>query len=156
MTPKSLLRLPEAKSAREEFINGRFLEVIDDNSNNKKDEISKVLLTSGKVYYDILKYKNENKINDAAIIRLEQFYPYKSEMIKEILFSYSKAKDVVWVQEEPRNMGAWNFLSPRLIGDLADSQKLSYSGRPEGASPAVGSAKISKQQQQELIELAFK
>ena len=156
MTPKSLLRLPEAKSAREEFINGRFLEVIDDNSNNKKDEIRKVLLTSGKVYYDILKYKNENKINDAAIIRIEQFYPYKSEMIKEILFSYSKAKDVVWVQEEPRNMGAWNFLSPRLIEDLADGQKLSYSGRPEGASPAVGSAKISKQQQQELIELAFK
>ncbi len=156
MTPKSLLRLPEAKSAREEFINGRFLEVIDDNSNNKKDEIRKVLLTSGKVYYDILKYKNENKINDAAIIRIEQFYPYKSEMIKEILFLYSKAKDVVWVQEEPRNMGAWNFLSPRLIEDLADGQKLSYSGRPEGASPAVGSAKISKQQQQELIELAFK
>jgi 2-oxoglutarate decarboxylase len=156
MTPKSLLRLPEAKSPKKEFINGSFSEVIDDNSIDKKDEIKKVLLTSGKVFYDLIKYRKDNKINDVAIVRVEQFYPYKSEQVKEILHSYPKAGDIVWVQEEPSNMGAWNFLFPRLSNDLVKGQKLRYSGRPEGASPAVGSAKISAQEQKELVEKAFK
>ena len=156
MTPKSLLRLPEAKSPKEEFIGGSFKEVIDDNTADKKGSIKKVLLTSGKVYYDLIKYRSDNKINDTAIVRIEQFYPYKSEQVKEILHSYSNAKNVIWVQEEPRNMGAWNFLYTRLMEDVSDHQKLSYSGRPEGASPAVGSAKISLQQQKELVEEAFK
>jgi len=156
MTPKSLLRLPEAKSPKEEFINGRFKELIDDDSVNNKNEIKKVLLTSGKVYYDLIKYRTEKKITDSAIVRVEQFYPYKSDKVKEVLTSYPNAKEVVWVQEEPRNMGAWNFLQNRLTEDLSEGQKLSYSGRPEGASPAVGSAKISRQQQNELVEKAFK
>jgi 2-oxoglutarate dehydrogenase E1 component len=156
MTPKSLLRLPEAKSPKEDFLNGSFREIIDDDSVTKKDSARKILLTSGKVYYDLIKYRKDNKINDTAIVRIEQFYPYNAEKVKEILHSYSGAEDVVWVQEEPRNMGAWNFLSPRLSEDLAGKQKLTYIGRPEGASPAVGSAKISRQQQKELVEEAFK
>ncbi len=156
MTPKSLLRLPDAKSPKEEFLKGSFREIIDDASISEKDSVRKVLLTSGKVYYDLNKYRTDNKIKDTAIVRLEQFYPYNTDQVKEILNSYSNAKDIVWVQEEPRNMGAWNFLSPRLSEDLHGKQNLSYIGRPEGASPAVGSAKISRQQQMELVEEAFK
>ncbi len=155
MTPKSLLRLPEAKSAREEFINGMFNEIIDDRYIADKNSVSRVLLTSGKVYYDLIKYRTDNKINNVAIIRLEQLYPYRSPKIREVLSSYIKAKNVIWVQEEPKNMGAWNFLVPRLLEDLAEGQRLRYAGRPEGASPAVGSAKKSAKQQKELVEQAF-
>ncbi len=156
MTPKSLLRLPEAKSPKKEFISGTFREVIDDDTVNSKGEIKKILLTSGKVYYDLIKYRAENKNTDAAVVRIEQFYPYKSEQVRKVLSSYTNAEDVVWVQEEPGNMGAWNFLYPRLTEDLSEGQKLRYSGRPEGASPAAGSARISRQQQQDLVEKAFK
>ncbi|MDR3628644.1 MAG: multifunctional oxoglutarate decarboxylase/oxoglutarate dehydrogenase thiamine pyrophosphate-binding subunit/dihydrolipoyllysine-residue succinyltransferase subunit, partial [Ignavibacteriaceae bacterium] len=155
MTPKSLLRLPEAKSAKDEFINGRFLEVIDDNSIQDKDSVNRIIISSGKVYYDLLKYRTEHNINDAALVRLEQLYPYNSDELKKILSSYVKAKKVVWVQEEPKNMGAWFFIAPRLIEDLAEGQKLKYSGRPESASPAVGSHKISAFQQTELVGNAF-
>ncbi len=155
MTPKSLLRLPEAKSKREDFINGKFQEVIDDGTVNK-NLVEKIIITSGKVYYDLIKFREENKITNAAIVRVEQYYPYKSKLIKGILASYQNAKKVTWVQEEPKNMGAWNFLAPRLVEDLAEGQKLNYAGRPESASPAVGSAKKSAKQQMELVAEAFK
>jgi len=154
MTPKSMLRLPAARSAREEFISGKFMEVIDDNVVNKQ-EVSRVLITSGKVYYDLVKYRTENKIEDAAIVRIEQFYPYYPEKIKGIMALYPKAKKVLWVQEEPKNMGAWMFLSSRLAEGFRSGQGLYYSGRPESASPAVGSAKTSLLQQEELVEGAF-
>jgi 2-oxoglutarate dehydrogenase E1 component len=154
MTPKSLLRLPDAKSPLNDFLSGKFSEIIDD-SEIQKNNIERVILTSGKVYYDLRKYRSDKKINTAAIVRVEQFYPYKSDNIKEILSSYPSAKNVIWVQEEPKNMGAWIFLSSRLIGDLNPDQKLFYSGRPASASPAVGSARISSIQQNELVESAF-
>ncbi|MHB9012411.1 MAG: multifunctional oxoglutarate decarboxylase/oxoglutarate dehydrogenase thiamine pyrophosphate-binding subunit/dihydrolipoyllysine-residue succinyltransferase subunit, partial [Ignavibacteriaceae bacterium] len=154
MTPKSLLRLPEAKSKKEDFINGKFQEIIDDSTVNK-NLVEKIILTSGKVYYDLIKFREENKIANAAIIRVEQYYPYKTKLLKGILASYQNAKKVTWVQEEPKNMGAWNFLAPRLIEDLAEGQKLNYAGRPESASPAVGSAKKSAKQQMELVAEAF-
>jgi multifunctional 2-oxoglutarate metabolism enzyme len=156
MTPKSLLRNPEAKSGKDEFTKGRFYEVIDDKTIEKKKFIERVLITSGKVYYDLLKYRSEKEIDEAAIVRLEQFYPYKSSKVKNILSSYPNAKKVVWVQEEPKNMGAWNFLLPRISEDLLQYQRLIYAGRPEAASPAVGSSKISNRQQKELIEDAFR
>ena len=155
MTPKSLLRLPEARSSRDEFLSGKFLEVIDD-SVEEKGSVERIILTSGKVYYDLLKYRTEKKIENTAIIRIEQYYPYKGEMIKEILAEYKGADKVVWVQEEPKNMGAWNFLSGRLIGDLPERCLLFYSGRPEAASPAVGSANVSGLQEAELVEGAFR
>ncbi len=155
MTPKSLLRLPEAKSSKDEFISGKFNEFIDDLDIKNKNDINKVILTSGKVYYDLIKHRSDNKFTDVAIVRVEQYYPYKSEMVREILSSYSNAKKVVWVQEEPKNMGAWNFLALRIIEDLAEGQKLYYVGRPEGASPAVGSGRKSAKQQKELVEEAF-
>jgi 2-oxoglutarate decarboxylase len=155
MTPKSLLRLPEAKSSKEEFINGKFEEVLDDYNIKKTETIDHIILTSGKVYYDLLKYKNENNISKTAILRLEQFYPYPSKKIQKLFGEYNSVKKVKWVQEEPMNMGAWNFLYPRLLGDLPKNCRLEYTGRPESASPAVGSYKISVQQQTKLIKDAF-
>ncbi|HKI79608.1 MAG TPA: multifunctional oxoglutarate decarboxylase/oxoglutarate dehydrogenase thiamine pyrophosphate-binding subunit/dihydrolipoyllysine-residue succinyltransferase subunit [Ignavibacteriaceae bacterium] len=156
MTPKSLLRLPEARSPKEDFINGTFKEIIDDSTVSKNLKIDKVILTSGKVYYDLIKYRNANNIANIPIVRIEQYYPYNSNDFKKLLSGYSSANKIVWVQEEPKNMGAWNFLSLRLNEDLAKGQKLYYAGRPEGASPAVGSAKKSIQQQKGLVEQAFK
>lgn len=155
MTPKSLLRLPEARSEKKEFTSGKFHEIIDDISVNENN-VERVILTGGKVYYELLKYRSNNDLDNAAIIRIEQLYPYKSEMIKDLLSKYSKAKKVIWVQEEPKNMGAWLFLSHRLMENLNEGQRLYYSGRPEMASPAVGSSKIAEEQQKQLVEHAFK
>jgi 2-oxoglutarate dehydrogenase E1 component len=155
MTPKSLLRLPEAKSRKDEFINGWFKEVIDDNSITDRSLINNVIISSGKVYYDLIKYRAEHNITNAAIVRIEQLYPYVTGGLRKLLSSYLKAKRVIWVQEEPKNMGAWNYIAPKLVNDLAEGQRLSYSGRPESASPAVGSHKISSRQQTELVEGAF-
>ena len=154
-TPKSLLRHPDAKSSKEEFLSGKFNEVIDDLSINDKSKIKKVILCSGKVYYELVKYKEQNKINDTAIVRLEQYYPFNEHQVKIVLNSYTNSKKLVWVQEEPRNMGAWNFLWHRLNDLLLPDQKLFCSSRPESASPAVGSQKISNQQQKYLVINAF-
>jgi 2-oxoglutarate dehydrogenase E1 component len=156
MTPKSLLRNPVAKSPKKDFINGRFHEILDDSSVEKKKFVERIIITSGKVYYDLVKYRSDKTIDDTAIVRIEQYYPYYSEKIKEVLASYTNAKKVIWVQEEPQNMGAWSFLSPRLTEDLANGQRLHYAGRPAGASPAVGSSRVSAAQQKDLVEKAFK
>ena len=132
------------------------MEVIDDNSIKDKKSINRVVLTSGKVYYELLKYKEINEITDTAIVRLEQYYPYPGNQIREILKSYPSAKKVNWVQEEPQNMGAWNFLYPRLMNDLAKGQKINYVGKPESPSPSPGSAKIFNQMQEDLVKKAFK
>jgi multifunctional 2-oxoglutarate metabolism enzyme len=153
MTPKSLLRLPDARSSKDEFLTGSFREIIDDEV-KEKENIKRVILTSGKVYYDLTKYRKENKHSDTAIIRIEQFYPIRKDELKNIVSSYSSAEKMIWVQEEPRNMGAWNFVYMRLR-DATGGKELLYSGRPEGASPAVGSSKLSNQQQKDLVKEAF-
>ncbi len=155
MTPKSLLRAPEAKSSKEEFLSGKFEEVLDDDTIGKIDKISQIILTSGKVYYDLLKYREETGNKSTAIIRLEQFYPYPSKKIKKIFEKYLSLEKATWVQEEPKNMGAWNFLFHRLRNDLPEDCILEYAGRPESASPAVGSYKISMQQQKKLVKDSF-
>lgn len=155
MTPKSLLRHPEARSPKKNFYEGGFAEVLDDVMIEDKTKIKRVILTSGKVYYDLAKYRKEKKITDTAIVRIEQYYPYESQMVSDILASYKNAKKVHWVQEEPQNMGAWDFLDSRLLGDLAKGQKLEYIGRPASASPAVGSSRRHAQQQEDLVKKAF-
>lgn len=155
MTPKSLLRLPAASSSKEEFISGKFEEFLNDQTISNKDLVTKIILTSGKVFYDLLKYKVNNKINDTAIVRIEQYYPFNSDKLKAILKSYNNAERINWVQEEPKNMGAWNFLSGKLYDLISSNQKLICISRPASASPANGSAKISNQQQENLIKEAF-
>lgn len=156
MTPKSLLRLPEAKSPREDFINGKFHEILDDSIITDKSVINRVILTSGKVFYELVKFRKENDIKNCAIIRVEQYYPLKHDLLDKILTGYKNLNKIIWVQEEPKNMGAWNFISQRTFDVIPTGKKLYYAGRPESASPAVGSAKVSAQQQRDLIEEAFK
>jgi 2-oxoglutarate dehydrogenase E1 component len=156
MTPKSLLRHPEAKSAKSEFINGKFNEVIDDPGIVDRNSIKKIVLTSGKVYYDLIKYRTDNNIEDVVIIRIEQYYPYPSKQLKRVLKNYSSVNKILWIQEEPKNMGAWNFLLPLIKNDVEGDLEITYVGRSQSASPAVGSLKISTQQQKELIKKAFK
>lgn len=155
MTPKSLLRLPEARSPKENFLSGKFEEFLDDNSINDYDKIAKLILTSGKVYYDLLKFKEKNNITDTAIIRIEQYYPFEKNKLELIFGRYKNAKKILWVQEEPRNMGAWNFLSGKISELLTGDQTLSCKSRNESASPANGSAKITNQEQIELVKSAF-
>ncbi len=155
MTPKSLLRLPEARSPKENFLNGKFEEFLDDNSIQNYDKIERLILTSGKVYYDLLKFREKNNLTDAAIIRIEQYYPFEKNKLASIFKRYKKAKKILWVQEEPRNMGAWTFLSGRISELLTPSQTLICKSRNESASPANGSAKITTQEQIELVKSAF-
>lgn len=155
MSPKSILRLHEARSTKDEFINGRFEEFFDDHTISDKSKIKRLLITSGKVYYDLLKYRDKNKISDTAIVRIEQFYPLKKENLKQIIDSYINVTTVVWVQEEPKNMGAWNFLNQKIAELLSDKQSFHCTSRPEAASSAVGSARISNQLQVELVTEAF-
>jgi 2-oxoglutarate dehydrogenase E1 component len=155
MTPKSLLRHPRVISRRADFTEGRFHEVIDDDTVADRDAVTRMLLCSGKVYYELLDFREKNQISDVAILRLEQFYPYPKDAVQSLLKNYAKAKDIVWVQEEPQNMGAWNFLRYRLTDALQKNQSLSYAGRPESASPAAGTLKQHKEGQAKLVEEAF-
>lgn len=155
MTPKSLLRLPDARSPKHEFTEGAFAELIDDAAVKEKSKIDRVIITSGKVYYDLLKYREKHNQANAAIVRLEQFYPFRSDLMRKLLSSYKHVSNILWVQEEPENMGGWNFVSRRIERELLEGQKLQYIGRPESASPAVGSSRIAAKQQQTLVKDAF-
>lgn len=154
MTPKSLLRLPEAKSFKKDFVEDVFREILDDSAADKANT-KRVILTSGKVYYDLLKEKQSGDHKDSALLRIEQYYPFNENMMKEILKSYSKAKEIVWVQEEPVNMGAWGFLSLRLKNCLAGWQKLYKLTKEESSSPAPGSLSVHSETQAALVAEAF-
>ena len=151
MTPKSLLRLPACVSAQEEFVSGRFREIFDDSS-AESARIRRVLLCSGKIYYDLADRRKQEEIDDLAIVRVEQFYPLNEEMLTQVLARYGRAKQFVWVQEESQNMGGWSFMEPRL---RAIGCTVEYVGRDASASPATGSLTVHKQEQRELIEAAL-
>jgi 2-oxoglutarate dehydrogenase E1 component len=150
MTPKSLLRHPRATSGLDDLTQGRFEPVLVDSTN----DADRVIITSGKVYYDLLASREQRGVN-IPIIRLEQFYPFPQPMLTEALRAHSSASEVVWLQEEPRNMGAWPFLHERLAALLGPNQKLRYIGRPISASPASGSHHRHEEQQKALIEAAL-
>lgn len=153
-TPKSLLRLPEAKSSKEEITKGKFYTIIDDNI-SKKDSVKKIILTSGKVYYDLEKHRTEYNIDDTAIVRIEQYYPFDVKLLIEIVKNYNNANSIFWIQEEPINMGAWSFINNILWDILPNNLKLNYVGRAESPSPASGSTKEFNQTQEELVQNAF-
>ncbi|MCB0752900.1 MAG: multifunctional oxoglutarate decarboxylase/oxoglutarate dehydrogenase thiamine pyrophosphate-binding subunit/dihydrolipoyllysine-residue succinyltransferase subunit, partial [Ignavibacteriae bacterium] len=153
-TPKSLLRLPAARSEIKDFTNEQFKSIIDDDFGNK-NKFRKVLITSGKVYYDLLKYKEDYKHDDVAIIRLEQYYPFDKKLMLNTLQKYKKSNKFLWIQEEPQNMGAWNFVFMNLYDSLPRNKKLEYCGRKESASPAVGSSKMFQETQIKIMKQAF-
>jgi 2-oxoglutarate dehydrogenase E1 component len=155
-TPKSLLRHPKAVSALHDFTHGGFAPVLSDSSSAAPDRVSRVLLCSGKVYYDLVAAREARGADTTAIARLEQFYPWPTEDIETMLFRYPSTAEVVWVQEEPRNQGAWMFVRDKLQPMLdATRRTLLYAGRPESASPAAGSYKRHNQEVAALIEDAF-
>lgn len=154
MTPKSMLRSPLAVSKIEEFTNGTFQEVIDDTA-VKAENVQRVLFCSGKVYYDLLAKRTKLGAEDVAIVRMEQLYPFHEARVRQILQKYERAKNVVWVQEEPKNMGAWSFVAPLFAELLLISQNLRYAGRKASASPATGFATVHNLEQEALLDAAF-
>ncbi len=154
MTPKSLLRHPQVISLPTEFVDGKFNEVIDDASADTR-KVQRVVFCSGKVYYDARQMMQQQNIENVALCRLEQFYPYPKDRLREVVLKYSNAADVVWLQEEPKNMGAWHFLADRLREDLIQSQKLRYAGRNSSASAATGSLKRHQAEQEKLLKEAL-
>jgi 2-oxoglutarate dehydrogenase E1 component len=118
------------------------------------DEVTRIVLTSGKVYYDLRQARDKANAN-VAILRLEQFYPFPQQLLVDAIKAYPNATEIFWVQEEPRNMGAWPFLNERLQAILGPNQKLSYIGRPLAAAPATGSHHRHEEQQKALVEKAI-
>jgi 2-oxoglutarate dehydrogenase E1 component len=153
MTPKSVLRAKFASSRAEEFTNGRFEEILDSPKVGSANKSERVILCSGKVYYDILNYRDAQKIDNAAIIRIEQLYPLAEAKLRAVLKSFPKTVKPVWCQEEPQNMGAWSFIGPRLRKLFG--RDIAYAGRNASASPAVGALAIHKREQAALIAEAF-
>lgn len=155
MTPKSLLTNPRAVSRVEDFLDETsFQEVIPDSFEfEKPSNVSRVVFCSGKVYYDLLAYREEHGINNAAIVRIEQLYPFHSEKIKKVISDYPSAGKFVWCQEEPLNMGAWSYIQPRL--DKLAGKTVRYAGRDRASSPATGSKAVHKREQKMLCEEAF-
>lgn len=155
MTPKSLLRHPKVVSAQDDFVNGRFNEVIDDPSVGDPAAIRRVVLCSGKVYYDLFAVRSVRPNSATALVRLEQFYPFPSEQVRAALQKYAGAKEVVWCQEEPKNMGAWGFVQPLLTELMEGGRSLSYIGRPASAATATGSLRVHNAEQEALVKEAM-
>ena len=153
MTPKSLLRSEQASSRTEEFTNGGFSEILGSPDVGAPEKIKRVILCSGKVYYDLLNYRATEGITNAAIIRVEQLYPLAEAKLREALKPFPKTASLIWCQEESQNMGAWSFMEPRLWALFG--RKIAYAGRNASASPAVGSLAIHKREQAQLIADAF-
>jgi len=152
-TPKSLLRASFASSPAEEFIHGRFDEILGAPETGPADKVKRIILCSGKVYYDLLNYRTQRKIDDAAIVRIEQLYPLAEKKLREMLKPFPKSTKFVWCQEEPENMGAWTFMEPRLRTLFCT--EIAYAGREASASPAVGALARHKREQARLVADAF-
>ena len=155
MTPKSLLRLPAATSTMDELQNGGFRPVIDDPKAADRNAVRRLVFCSGKVYYDLDAGREDSNDGSVALIRLEQFYPFPTTAIKEIIASYPNATQFVWAQEEPKNMGGWTFVEDRISRLLPAEADLRYIGREPSASPATGSYAIHELEQRQIVDGAL-
>jgi len=169
MTPKSLLRLPAAGSSLEDLTSGGFRPLIDDAELTAPGRVERVVLCSGKVFYDLNEVRRKARgtsptdtegSSDAsddrvAIVRCEQFYPFPQKHLSEILAGYPNAKELFWCQEEPKNMGGWTFMESRLENLLPRCERPRYVGRAASASPATGSYAIHTQEQIRLVQEAL-
>jgi len=157
-TPKSLLRNKEATSSLSEFTKGSFQPVIGEHNEEvlaKAAKVKRVIVCSGKVYYDLAKKRAEKGADDVAIVRLEQLYPFPHRAFAAELKKYPAVTDLVWCQDEPQNQGAWFFVQHYIHENMLDGQRLGYAGRAASASPAVGYAHLHQEQQKALVEAAF-
>ncbi len=155
MTPKSLLRHKMAVSPLTALSAGQFELIIPEVENIAAKKTRRVVFCSGKVYYDLLEARQVHGINDVALVRIEQLYPFPVDEYAGLLKQYEHVDDIVWCQEEPQNQGAWYQIRHRLQETLKDSQQLYYAGRPGAAAPASGIFKIHLQQQQALVDAAL-
>ena len=156
LTPKSLLRNKDAGSPLSALSDGRFCPIIGEVDEKISDAaVKRVLVCSGKVYYDLVNGRREREDKTTAIIRVEQLYPFAHKTFEAELRKYPKATEVVWVQDEPQNQGPWYYVQHHLYENMSAGQKLGYSGRPASASPAVGYLAKHQEQQKALIEQAF-
>ena len=157
-TPKSLLRHKDATSPLSEFTKGGFQTVIPEQHADVVKNAAKVkrlIVCSGKVYYDLVKKREEKGANDVAIIRIEQLYPFPHKAFGAEVKKYPNATEIVWCQDEPQNQGAWFFVQHNIHENMLDGQRLGYAGRAASASPAVGYAHLHQEQQKNLVEAAF-
>ena len=155
MTPKSLLRHPKATSTVGELTEGGFRHVIADPTVDDPSAITRLVLCSGKVYYDIQGHPRRDEAKTTAIARVELLYPFPTEALRGLLAEYPNLKEVVWTQEEPRNMGGLTFIGPRLRAVVPRKVHLAYVARPERASPAEGKAQEHGVQQAKLVAEAL-
>jgi 2-oxoglutarate dehydrogenase E1 component len=155
MTPKSLLRHPLSVSRLEELGTGGFYSLIDEIDDLKPSAVTRIVLCSGKVYFDLLKSRRESKVDSVAVVRLEQLYPFPSEEYEAILRKYANAREIVWCQEEPQNQGGWYQIRHRLQSKLGEQRELLYAGRAGAAAPATGISVLHEQQQKNLVAAAL-
>jgi 2-oxoglutarate dehydrogenase E1 component len=157
ITPKSLLRHKDATSPLEDFSKGKFNTVIGETEELDPKKVTRVVLCTGKIYYELMAYRREQKITNTAIVRLEQLYPFPEQALQAELAKWPKAKELVWCQEEPRNQGCWYWLASRhhLVRSRSSGQEMFLVSRPASASPAVGYYAKHNAQQKAVIEGAF-
>jgi 2-oxoglutarate dehydrogenase E1 component len=149
-TPKSLLRLPQATSRLGDLASGTFQPVLDDPIADAASQ-KRVVLSTGKVYYDLLAGAEKMESGRPALVRLEKLYSFPEAELRQVLGRYSAGTEVIWCQEEPRNMGAWTFVEPRLQEVLPNGAALRYVGRPDRASPAEGYHDAHAKEQERIV-----
>ena len=155
-TPKSLLRHPRAVSTLHDFTAGGFRKFWAITASPRSERVTRVVFCSGKIYYDLLAAREERKADHVALVRVEQLYPFAADQARDMLARYPLTAEVVWAQEEPRNMGPWRFVREQIQPLLdATRRELRYVGRPESASPATGSGKRHQQEQAEIVNDAL-
>jgi 2-oxoglutarate dehydrogenase E1 component len=155
MTPKSLLRKKEASSPLTDLANGQFQVIIPETEKLSAKKVRRVVFCAGKVYYDIVAERAKRGIDDVAVVRIEQLYPFPHEEFQAQIELYANAKSVVWAQEEPMNQGAWFSIQHYLLRQLRPDQALTYAGRASSASPAVGYLQLHNEQQRQLVDAAL-
>lgn len=155
MTPKSLLRHPLAISEMDDIADSGFQNAIGEIDELPAKDVKRVVMCSGKVYYDLLQERRKREQNDVAIIRIEQLYPFPAEEVAEIMKDYQHVKDFVWCQEEPQNQGAWYSSQHNFWAAIPAGAQLVYHGRAASAAPAVGYLTEHNKQQQQLVDEAL-
>ncbi|MCZ6802936.1 MAG: 2-oxoglutarate dehydrogenase E1 component [Proteobacteria bacterium] len=157
MSPKSLLRRKLSVSPIDELVNGKFRTVIDEIDEIDQEQVTRLLVCSGKVYFDLLEQRRESEITNIAIARIEQLYPFPRDDLRALISQYKNLKEIVWVQEEPKNQGSWYYMQSRgtMIGCLKDQHTFGYAGRFYSASPATGLMPVHLAQQNELVSDAL-
>ena len=155
MTPKSLLRIPCRCRALEELAAGGFLNLIDEIDTADPSAVTRIVLCSGKVYFDLLKARRDSKTESVVIVRIEQLYPFPTEAYEAVMRKYPNAREVVWCQEEPQNQGSWYQIRHRLQAGLGVSMNCCTRARPGAAAPATGIAALHEQQQKDLVSAAL-